>query len=196
MQSIFFYIFASISIFSSILVVLSKNTVKSVLFLILSFVSTACLWILLEAEFLAITLILVYVGAVMVLFLFVVMMIDQEFEIKNIGISEYSPIIIFTSISMLIVLLSLMNPYTYGADIIIPEIKGTVSNVKILGLLLYKKHLFVFEIAGLLLLVGMIAAIAISFRGKQDRLNQDVSVQINIKSENRIKLIQKKNDIF
>src|SRR5438105_1990861 len=103
MQSIFFYIFASLSIFSSILVVLSKNTVKSVLFLILTFVSTACLWLLLEAEFLAITLILVYVGAVIVLFLFVVMMIDQEFEIKNIGISKYSPIIIFTSLSMLVV---------------------------------------------------------------------------------------------
>jgi len=190
MQNIFFYVFASISIFSSVLVVLSKNTVKSVLFLILSFVATACLWLLLEAEFLAITLILVYVGAVIVLFLFVIMMIDQEFEIKSIGISKYSPIIIFTSLSMLIILFSLMNPYTFGADIIIPEIKGTMTNVKMLGTMLYNKHLFAFEIAGLLLLVGMVAAIAVSFRGKQDRLNQDISEQINVTSSQRLKLIK------
>ncbi len=190
MQNIAFYIFASISIFSSILVVLSKNTIKSVLFLILSFVSTAGLWLLLEAEFLAIILILVYVGAVLVLFLFVIMMIDQEFEIKNIGISNFSPIIIFTSIFMLIMLLSLMNPYTYGADIIIPEIKGSISNVKVLGTLLYNNHLFVFEIAGILLLVGMIAAIAISFRGQQDRLNQDISEQVNVTAKDRLKLIK------
>lgn len=190
MQSIFFYIFASISIFSSILVVLSKNTVKSVLFLILSFVATACLWILLEAEFLAVTLVLVYVGAVIVLFLFVVMMIDQEFEIKNVSISKYSIIIIFTSLGLLTLLLSLMNPYTYGADISIPEIHGGISNVKMLGNLLYKKYLLEFELAGLLLLVGMVAAIAVSFRGKQDRLSQDISEQINTTSSNRLKLIK------
>ena len=181
MQNIFFYIFASISIFSSILVVISKNTVKSVLFLILAFVSTACLWLLLEAEFLAVTLILVYVGAVIVLFLFVVMMIDQEFEVKNLSISKYSLIVLITSISMLIFLFSFMNPFTYGTDMIIPDMKGDLSNVKMLGMLLYHKHLFAFEIAGLLLLVGMVAAIAVSFRCKQDRLNQNASDQINIR---------------
>jgi len=190
MQHISFYVFASIAIFSSIMVVLSKNTVKSVLFLILSFVATACLWLLLEAEFLAITLILVYVGAVIVLFLFVVMMIDQEFEIKKIGISKYSPIIICTSLFMLAVLLTLMNPYTYGADIVMPEIKGSGNNVKILGTLLYNKHLFAFEVAGLLLLVGMVAAIAISFRGKQDRLSQDISEQISVTSKDRLKFMK------
>lgn len=190
MQNIAFYIFAVISIFSSILVVLSKNTIKSVLFLILSFVSTACLWLMLEAEFLAIILILVYVGAVIVLFLFVVMMIDQEFEIKNIGVSNHSPIIILTSIIMLIILLASTNPYQYGSDIIVPEIKSEESNIKILGALLYTNHLFVFEIAGLLLLVGMIAAIAISFRGKQDRLNQDISEQVSVTSKERLKLIK------
>lgn len=189
MQS-FFFIFASISIFSAILVVLLRNTVQSVLFLILSFVSTACLWLLLEAEFLAVILILVYVGAVIVLFLFVIMMIDQEFEIKHLGVSKYSPIIICTSLIMLGILFDFMNPYTYGADIIIPEIKGSESNVKMLGLLLYRKHLLAFELAGLLLLVGMIAAIAVSFRGKQDRLSQDVSEQVNVISSDRLKLIK------
>ena len=192
MQSIFFYMFAGISVFSSILVVISKNTVKSVLFLILAFVATACLWLLLEAEFLAITLILVYVGAVIVLFLFVVMMIDQEFEIKNISISKYSLIILITSILMLILLFSFMNPYTYGTDVIIPEIKGDMSNVKMLGTLLYHKHLLEFELSGLLLLVGMVAAIAVSFRGKQDRLSQDISNQINIMATDRLKLINEK----
>lgn len=190
MQHVFFYIFSSIAIFSSILVVLSKNTVKAVLFLILSFVATACLWLLLEAEFLAVILVLVYVGAVIVLFLFVVMMIDQESEIKKIGVSKYSPIIMCTSLLMLIILLSLMNPYTYGSDIVMPEIKGSGNNVKILGTLLYTKHLFVFEIAGILLLVGMIAAIAISFRGKQDRLDQDVSEQMSVTSADRLRFIK------
>lgn len=190
MQHITFYIFASIAIFSSMMVILSKNTIKSVLFLILSFVATACLWLFLEAEFLAITLVLVYVGAVIVLFLFVVMMIDQEFEVKKIGISKYSPIIMLTSLFMLAVLLTLMNPYTYGADIVMPELKGSGNNVQVLGTLLYTRHIFVFEIAGILLLVGMVAAIAISFRGKQDRLSQDVSEQVNTMSNTRIKLIE------
>lgn len=189
MQHISFYIFSSIAIFSAIMVVLSKNTVKSVLFLILSFITTACLWLLLEAEFLAITLILVYIGAVIVLFLFVVMMIDQEFEIKKIGISKYSPIIICTSLFMLIILLTLMNPYTYGVDIVMPEIKGSGNNVIALGTLLYKKHLFAFELAGLLLLVGMVAAIAISFRGKQDRLSQDISTQVDVKASERWRFV-------
>ncbi|HFL8824443.1 MAG TPA: NADH-quinone oxidoreductase subunit J [Candidatus Azoamicus sp. OHIO1] len=190
MQQVLFYVFSGVAIFSSILVVLSSNTIRSVLFLILSFVSTACLWLLLEAEFLAVTLILVYVGAVIVLFLFVVMMIDQEFEITKIGVSKYSPIIVITSIFMLAILISAMNPYDYGDDIAIPEIRGSGNNIKILGTLLYSKHLFVFEIAGILLLVGMVAAIAISFRGKQDRASQDISEQVDVISSERIKLVK------
>jgi len=192
MQHTFFYIFAGIAIFSSILVVLSRNTVKSVLFLILSFVATACLWLMLEAEFLAVTLVLVYVGAVIVLFLFVVMMIDQEFEIKNISVSKYSPIIICSSLVMLIILLAFMNPYTYGSDVVMPELTGADNNAKILGTVLYTKNLFAFEIAGILLLVGMVAAIAISFRGKQDRLNQDVSEQMNVTSADRLRFVKNK----
>ena len=182
-----FYIFACTAIFSSIMVVLSRNTVKSVLFLILAFLSTACIWLLLEAEFLAVILILVYIGAVIVLFLFVVMMIDQEFEIKSLSVSKYSPIIIITSLFMLAVLLTLINPYTYGADIVLPELKAG-NNIKVLGSILYFKHLYEFEIAGLLLLVGMVAAIAISFRGKQERMNQDISEQVNTESKDRLKL--------
>ncbi|HIH2763939.1 MAG TPA: NADH-quinone oxidoreductase subunit J [Candidatus Azoamicus sp.] len=189
MSWLFFYIFSGIAIFSSIFVVLSKNTVKSVLFLILSFLSTACIWLLLEAEFLAITLILVYVGAVMVLFLFVVMMIDQEFEITKLGVSKYSPLIMCSSLLLLVTLLLFISPYHFGSDVILPEFKGASYNVILLGLLLYNKYLFAFEIAGILFLVGMVAAIAISFRGKQDRLNQDVSEQVNVKSSDRLKYI-------
>lgn len=189
MSWLFFYIFSGIAIFSSIFVVLSKNTVKSVLFLILSFLSTACIWLLLEAEFLAITLILVYVGAVMVLFLFVVMMIDQEFEITKLGVSKYSPLIMCSSLLLLVTLLLFISPYHFGSDVILPEFKGASYNVILLGLLLYNKYLFAFEIAGILFLVGMVAAIAISFRGKQDRLNQDVSEQVNVKSSDRLKYV-------
>jgi NADH-quinone oxidoreductase subunit J len=189
MSWLFFYIFAGVAIFSSIFVVLSKNTVKSVLFLILTFLSTACIWLLLEAEFLAITLILVYVGAVMVLFLFVVMMIDQEFEITKLGVSKYSPLIMCSSLLLLVTLLLFISPYHFGSDVILPEFRGASYNVILLGLLLYNKYLFAFEIAGILFLVGMVAAIAISFRGKQDRLNQDVSEQVNVKSSDRLKYV-------
>lgn len=189
MSWLFFYIFAGVAIFSSIFVVLSKNTVKSVLFLIVSFLSTACIWLLLEAEFLAITLILVYVGAVMVLFLFVVMMIDQEFEITKLGVSKYSPLIMCSSLLLLVTLLLFISPYHFGSDVILPEVRGASYNVILLGLLLYNKYLFAFEIAGILFLVGMVAAIAISFRGKQDRLNQDVSEQVNVKSGDRLKYV-------
>lgn len=184
-----FCVFASISIFSAVLVVLSKNTVKSVLFLILTFLSTACIWLLLEAEFLAITLILVYVGAVMILFLFVVMMIDQEAEITRLGISKYSYIIILTSALLLMTLLIVFGSERYGVEVVLPELKGSSYNVILLGSLLYNKHLFAFEIAGVLFLVGMIAAIAISFRGKQDRLSQDISEQVNVKSTDRLKYV-------
>ena len=189
-MQVFFYIFASIAIFTSIMVILSKNTVKSVLFLILSFISTACLWLLLEAEFLAVTLVLVYIGAVMVLFLFVVMMVEQEFEIKEIGISKYSPVIICTSLFMLVILIKFIDPYIYGMDVRIPVIYEGESNVAMLGTLLYNKHSFVFIIAGFILLVGMIAAIAISFRGKQDRLNQNVSEQMKVKSNSRLRFVK------
>ena len=188
MQYIAFYIFSSLALFSSIMVILSKNTVKSVLFLILVFISTAGMWILLEAEFLAVILILVYVGAVIVLFLFVVMMIDQELEKKKLSISIYSPLTILTSFLMLLVFLILINPHTYGTDVVMPEIRGSNDNTRILGLLLYSKYLLSFELAGLLFLVGMIAAIAISFRGKQDRLSQDISDQVNTESKKRLKL--------
>ena len=193
MQQLFFYVFSSIAIFSSIMVVFLRNTVKSVLFLILTFISTACLWLLLEAEFLAVTLILVYVGAVIVLFLFVIMMIDQEFEVKRSGVSKYSFFIMFTSIIMLTLLMCIMIPYsdTYEfSDIVVPTIKGSGNNVKVLGTLLYNRYLFAFEITGLLFLVGMVAAIAISFRGKQNRLNQDISEQIGVKKEDRLRLVK------
>lgn len=195
MQQLLFYVFSSIAVFSSILVVLSSNTVRSVLFLILSFINTACLWLLLEAEFLAVTLILVYVGAVIVLFLFVIMMIDQELEVTKISISRYSPLIIITSIFMLSMLvLSAINPYDYGDDIVLPEIRGSGNNIKILGTLLYSKYLFAFEVAGILLLVGMVAAIAVSFRGKQDRASQDISNQVSVVSNMRLKLVELSNN--
>lgn len=194
MQQVFFYIFSCLAVFSSIMVICLRTTVKSVLFLILTFISTACLWLLLEAEFLAVSLILVYVGAVIVLFLFVIMMIDHEGEIKKIGISKYSFFIVFTSLTILAFLMYIIvpyiGPYEFGEDIVMPEIKGSGNNVTVLGTLLYNDYLFVFEIAGILFLVGMVAAIAISFRGKQDRLSQDISEQVGVKKESRLKLVK------
>lgn len=194
MQYIAFYVFSSISIFSAVMVILSKNTIKSVLFLILVFLSTAGLWILLEAEFLAIILILVYIGAVIILFLFVIMMIDQELEKKNLSISKYSPLTMLTSFFILLVILVLMNPHIYGTDVMMPEIKGSGDNTRVLGSLLYNKFLFSFELIGLIFLVGMVAVIAISFRGKQDRLSQNISGQVETESKYRLKITDINNN--
>jgi NADH-quinone oxidoreductase subunit J len=189
-----FYSFASLLIVSALMVILSRNSVKAVLFLILSFVASAGLWMLLEAEFLAITLILVYVGAVMVLFIFVVMMLDVDFAAKKQGFNKLLPLALLFSIVLLLVLHWLLGEQHFGLQQF-PEPaphEASFSNVKQLGRLLYTDYFYPFELAAVLLLVAMVAAISLTFRGKRHRKSQDIDKQVATSKQDRLRVVKMK----
>jgi NADH-quinone oxidoreductase subunit J len=180
LPALFFYLFAGVCVASAVMVVVSRNPVHSVLYLILAFVNASGLFVLMGAEFLAMILIVVYVGAVAVLFLFVIMMLDVDFTELREGFIQYLPIgIVIGGIFMFELLL------TVGAWVINPSvtkqitspIPTNVSNTEALGLVLYTKYIHYFEIAGMVLLVAMIGAIVLTLRHKANVKRQDINVQ-------------------
>ncbi len=177
----FFYLFAIVAIASAVLVVTSRNPVHSVLFLILCFFNGAGLFILLGAEFLAMILVVVYVGAVAVLFLFVVMMLDVDFTELRQGMLNYLPIGGVIGMILLVELALLVATITISPDMLAHGAAPsgtTVSNTKALGEILYTKYVFFFQTAGLILLVAMVGAIVLTLRHRVGIKRQDVSVQI------------------
>lgn len=167
MHNAIFYFFSALSILCATMVIVSKNPVRAVLNLIVTFVSMAALWLLLEAEFLAIALVLVYVGAVMVLFLFVIMMLNIDLASLKDGFAKFLPLGICISVLVVLGLITAVGPEDFGLQKY-PEPMphgADFSNIKDLGELLYVRYLFPFEIAGILLLVAIIASISLSFRG-------------------------------
>ena len=177
---LFFYLFAGVCVASAVMVVVSRNPVHSVLFLILAFVNASGLFVLMGAEFLAMILIVVYVGAVAVLFLFVIMMLDVDFAALREGFLQYLPIgIVIGGIFLFELLL------TVGAWVINPTLTKTitapipnnVSNTEALGLVLYTKYIHYFQLAGMVLLVAMIGAIVLTLRHKAYVKRQDINVQ-------------------
>ncbi|WP_029057159.1 NADH-quinone oxidoreductase subunit J [Stappia stellulata] len=183
LQAIFFYLFAAIAVASAFMVIASRNPVHSVLFLILAFFNAAGLFILLGAEFLAMLLVLVYVGAVMVLFLFVVMMLDVDFVEMRQGVLQYMPVGGLIGIILLVELLLVL-----GVWVISPEVVGNTAapapmpqdgaNVSALGQLIYTRYILYFQTAGLVLLVAMIGAIVLTLRQKEGVKRQDISTQV------------------
>ena len=180
LPALFFYLFAGICVASAVMVIASRNPVHSVLFLILAFVNASGLFVLLGAEFLAMMLIVVYVGAVAVLFLFVIMMLDVDFTELREGFIEYLPIGLVIGGIFLAELLLLaggwvINPPATKA--ITAAIPTNVSNAEALGLVLYTKYIHYFQLAGLVLLVAMIGAIVLTLRHKAFVKRQDINVQ-------------------
>ena len=180
LSALFFYLFAAVCVASAVMVIVSRNPVHSVLFLILAFVNAAGLFILMGAEFLGMMLIVVYVGAVAVLFLFVIMMLDVDFTELREGFLEYLPIGlviggIFLAELLLVVGGWVMKPDT--AKQITAAIPTNVSNTEALGLVLYTKYIHYFQIAGMVLLVAMIGAIVLTLRHKAKVKRQDINVQ-------------------
>jgi NADH-quinone oxidoreductase subunit J len=180
LPALFFYLFAGVCVASAVMVIVSRNPVHSVLFLILAFVNASGLFVLMGAEFLAMILVVVYVGAVAVLFLFVIMMLDVDFAQLREGFIEYLPVgLVVGGIFMFELLLIagswLIQPGTTKA--ITAAIPTNVSNTEALGLVLYTKYIHYFQLAGMVLLVAMIGAIVLTLRHKAYIKRQDINVQ-------------------
>lgn len=188
-----FYFFAAIMIFAAAGVVTARNPVHAAMFLVLTFFTCAGIWLLLEAEFLAITLVLVYVGAVMVLFLFVVMMLDVNVEPLREGFVKYLPVGALVGVIMLVEMVFLITQRYFIADQYpVPDRAAAdqLSNTEMLGELLYSEYLFQFEIAAIILLVAIVAAIALTMRRRPDTKYQTPSVQIDVAKQDRLRVVQ------
>lgn len=199
LQGIFFYLFSAVTIASAVMVVASRNPVHSVLFLILAFFNSAGLFVLLGAEFLAMILVVVYVGAVAVLFLFVVMMLDVDFVELRQGFLQYLPVGAVIGVVLMAELMTVV-----GAWVIAPEISAStsapipppdqISNVKAIGLLLYTKYIYFFQISGLVLLVAMIGAIVLTLRHKEGVKRQNIAGQVARTPATAIEIVKVDSD--
>jgi NADH-quinone oxidoreductase subunit J len=180
--ALFFYLFAGVCVASAFMVIASRNPVHSVLFLILAFVNASGLFVMMGAEFLAMILIVVYVGAVAVLFLFVVMMLDVDFaELKH-GVLQYLPIGLVIGGIFLAELLLVVGAWAIGPSVpaaITAPIPTNVSNTEALGLVLYTHYVYFFEAAGMILLVAMIGAIVLTLQHKARVRRQSISAQVS-----------------
>jgi len=191
-ESILFYLFSAILVFASGMVISVRNPVKAALWLVLAFFTSAGVWLLLEAEFLAITLVLVYVGAVMVLFLFVVMMLDIKLAPLQEGFTRYLPIGLVIGLVVVIEIAIMVGPGRFGLEMIpAPEAHGAdYSNTKELGRLLYVDYVYPFELAAVILVVAIIAAIALTLRPKRWSKFMQVEEQLNAKRSERVRMVK------
>jgi NADH-quinone oxidoreductase subunit J len=179
-QAVMFYIFAALAVASGVLVVSSRNPVHSVLFLILAFFNAAGLFVLIGAEFLAMILVIVYVGAVAVLFLFVVMMLDIDFAQLRAGFVRYLPVGALVGFILLAELVLVIGSWVMTPTVPSPMAAGGVplTNTRALGDILYTRYLFAFQGAGLILLVAMVGAIVLTLRHRTDVRRQTISAQL------------------
>ncbi len=192
LHSVLFYVFALCMLGAALGVVFARNPVHSVMFLVLTFFQSALLWLLAEAEFLAIVLVLVYVGAVMVLFLFVVMMLDVNIEAAKRGIARYAWLGIGVALLMAIELVQLIwlrsqGVASTGGFAATPE---GYSNTKALGAVLYTEHVYAFEIAAVILLLAIIAAITLTMRKRPGIKVQDIGAQVAVRAKDRVRVVK------
>ncbi|MDP2830432.1 MAG: NADH-quinone oxidoreductase subunit J [Sulfuricellaceae bacterium] len=195
-QEVIFYLFAGILLFSAARVVTVRHPVHAALYLVLAFFTAAAIWLTLEAEFLAITLVLVYVGAVMVLFLFVVMMLDINFDLLREGFWKNLPLALMVAMLMAAEMaLVLSGRYFDSWKLATPNLhEPGYSNTKELGRLLYTEYVYPFEIAAVVLLVAMVAAISLTLRKRKDTRFQNPSDQVAVKRNDRLRIIPVKAD--
>ncbi|MEO8015966.1 NADH-quinone oxidoreductase subunit J [Polaromonas sp.] len=193
-----FYVFAAILLFAAFRVITARNPVHAALFLVLAFFQAAAIWILLKAEFLAITLVLVYVGAVMVLFLFVVMMLDINLDSMRKGFWRHFPLAgtvgAVIALEMSYVLMGGFSEPPKGASAPVSgDIAAQLSNTKELGKVLYSQYIYPLEIAAVILLVAIIAAIALTLRERKDSKRTNPSDQVRVKAQDRVRLVKMKS---
>jgi len=189
---VLFYAFAAILVVAALGVITSRNPVHAALFLVLAFVQSAFLWLLIEAEFLAIALVLVYVGAVMVLFLFVVMMLDVNVEELRRGFTRYLPL---GGAVALVVVLEIGHVIWFRSQglrfLTAPQgMPANYSNTKELGAVLYTQHVYAFEIASVILLLAIVAAITLTMRKRPGHKVQDIAKQVAVRREDRVRIVK------
>jgi len=192
MELIIFYVFSALVVLSSLMMITVRNPVMAAFYLVLTFFAVAPIWLLLEAEFLAVTLVLVYVGAVMVLFLFVVMMLDINIATLRKGFVKMLPIGIAAALTMLVSMIMVFKSEFFSvAKYAIPERHDAdYSNTAELGKILYTEYLLHFEVAAVILLVAIIAAISLTHRRRANTKHQNIDKQVRVKSTDRLKVIK------
>ncbi len=198
LKPLFFYLFSFVTIGSAFMVISSRNPVHSVLFLILAFFNSAGLFVMLGAEFLAMILVVVYVGAVAVLFLFVVMMLDVDFAELRQGFLQYLPVGASIGLVLMVELIAVLAGTVVNASVAaeavtpIPPLDEK-SNIEAIGALLYTKYIYFFQTAGLVLLVAMIGAIVLTLRHKEGVKRQNIAAQVARNPETSIEVVQVKS---
>ena len=190
-ESIVFYVFGAILLFAAARVVTARNPVHAALFLVLAFFTAAAIWLLLRAEFLAIALVLVYVGAVMVLFLFVVMMLDINLDRLREGFWHHLPLALAVAAVMLVEAVMVLGGRYFGlTSLPAPGDPGAgYSNTKEIGRVVYTDYIYPFELSAVLLLVAIVAAIALTLRRREDTKAQDPARQVIVKRQDRVRLV-------
>ena len=188
--SVLFYIFSAVLLFAAFRVITARSTVHAALFLVLSFFSASCVWMLLQAEFLAITLVLVYVGAVMVLFLFVVMMLDINTDQFRQNFWQHLPLAGFIGALIAIEMaLVLMGGFRVSQAPVASSSAAEMGNTRLLGIEIYTHYLYPLQIAAVLLLVAIIAAIALTLRRRKDVRAMDPAQQVRVKRADRVRIV-------
>ena len=193
LSALFFYLFATILVGAAFMVIAARNPVHAVLFLILAFFNAAGIFVLLGAEFLAMILVVVYVGAVLVLFLFVVMMLDVDFAALKAGFSKYLPIGATVGILLLLELILVVGAWIASPDIVAQAPTpppSDITNTEAIGLILYTRYVYLFEAAGLILLVAMVGAIVLTLDHKRDVRRQSVPKQVGRTREESVELVE------
>ena len=186
-----FYVFSAVLLFASFRVITARSPVYAALFLVLAFFSAACVWILLRAEFLAIVLVLVYVGAVMVLFLFVVMMLDVGSVALRDGFWTHFPVAAFVGVVIALEMAAVLLPGFRVTDAPVADAAAlSAGNTKLLGIEVYTRYLYPLQIAAVLLLVAIIAAIALTLRRRKDSKYQNPSDQVRVRPADRMRMVK------
>jgi NADH-quinone oxidoreductase subunit J len=194
-SAIFFYLFSAVTVASAVMVIAARNPVHSVLFLILAFFNAAGLFVLAGAEFLALILVIVYVGAVAVLFLFVVMMLDINFVELRKGTLQYLPVGALVGIVLLVELILVLGAWAVAPGVAkaiaapVPPI-AHVTNTAALGQLLYTRYVYVFQAAGMVLLVAMVGAIVLTLRARPDARKQDINTQVARRRSETLEIVK------
>lgn len=191
----FFFLFSAVLLFAAFRVITARNPVHAVLFLMLSFSQASAIWLLLKAEFLAITLVLVYLGAVMVLFLFVVMMLDIKIDQMRQGFWKHLPLAVtLGAVVVLEMAAVLLTGFRVSEEPAVAQVIGQpvveVDNAKELGILLYTEYVYPVQVAAVILLVAMIAAIALTLRERKDSKAIDPSLQVRVRASERMSIVK------